>query len=306
MATMGKLELPRIRLGEGFNYLGVFLTFRCNYRCSYCINRHAGAIRTSRHLSAADWIRGLNRFVLRDDLPVSLQGGEPTIHRGFYAIVAGIERRLHIDLLTNMQFDVNEFKRRIPPDRIRRDAPYASIRVSFHPQVMRLEPTMEKALTLQNAGYSVGLFGVLHPDQEAIIHEAQARCRSAGLDFRTKDFLGIHDGRLYGEYRYPGAVEGGTHAPVKCRNSEVLIDPSGFVFRCHHDVYNGLNPIGHILDPALVLERRFRPCQFFGRCNPCDIKVKNNRFQQFGHCAVDITGAESAPLEREVYAYGID
>jgi len=31
-----------------------------------------------------------------------------------------------------------------------------------------------------------------------------------------------------------------------------------------------------------------RPCDALGLCNPCDINVKTNRFQQFGHTSVDI------------------
>jgi hypothetical protein len=293
------MNLKRIKLGEEFNYVGVFLTFRCNYRCSYCINKHSGSIRMSRHLSAEEWVLGLNRLGLKRDLPISLQGGEPTLHQGFYDIINGVSREANIDLLTNLQFKVKEFQSKIPPDRIKREAPYASIRVSYHPQMMNLERTIEKALAMQDRGYSIGLFGVLHPDQEDIILAAQEKCRAVGLDFRTKEFLGFHEGRLYGQYRYPEAVTGGSHEPVMCRNSEMLIDPSGFIFRCHHDVYNGLSPIGHILDPDLKVESRFRDCQFYGRCNPCDIKMKNNRFQQFGHCSVEIEGGPvDAPVEQ--------
>ncbi len=284
--------LSTIVLSDEFNYVGVFLTFRCNYQCSYCINKHSGSIRTSRHLSAEEWIRGLNRFVLKSDLPISLQGGEPTLHPGFYDIVNGIDGGKHIDLLTNLQFSADTFKAKIRPERLRRDAPYASIRVSYHPQMMDLDRTMAKILDLQNAGYSIGLFGVLHPDQEDIILSAREKCRAAGIDFRIKEFLGYHEGKLYGEYLFPEGLDGQEHEPVQCRNSEVLIDPSGFIFRCHHDVYNGVNPIGHILDPELTVQSRFRPCAFFGRCNPCDLKLKTNRFQQFGHCSVEIQGVK--------------
>ena len=70
-------------------------------------------------------------------------------------------------------------------------------------------------------------------------------------------------------YLYPG---GGRWAraqdAVQCRNSEMLIDPSGFIFRCHHDVYNGLNPIGHILDADLKMERKLRAANFSGNVIP--------------------------------------
>jgi MoaA/NifB/PqqE/SkfB family radical SAM enzyme len=230
---------------------------------------------------------------------LSIQGGEPTIHQGFYEIINGVRNDSPIDLLTNLQFTTDEFKSKVHPNRIRRESPYPSVRVSYHPQMMDLDRTIEKILNLQNAGYSIGLFGVMHPEQEDVILSARERCRSMGIDFRVKDFLGHYQGKLYGDYCYPEALDGQNHEPVMCRNSEMLIDPSGFVFRCHHDVYNGINPIGHILDPELNVQSQFRPCTFLGRCNPCDIKLKTNRFQQFGHCSVEITGLKKNISEKQ-------
>ncbi|MFH1772635.1 MAG: hypothetical protein ABH872_07460 [Candidatus Omnitrophota bacterium] len=34
-------------------------------------------------------------------------------------------------------------------------------------------------------------------------------------------------------------------------------------------------------------------CREFGYCNPCDIKVKTNRFLEAGHTAVDIRPIEN-------------
>ena len=42
-------------------------------------------------------------------------------------------------------------------------------------------------------------------------------------------------------------------------------------------------------DPdTLRMDFDFRDCNRFGECNPCDVKLKNNRFQQFGTCSVTI------------------
>ena len=62
------------------------------------------------------------------------------------------------------------------------------------------------------------------------------------------------------------------------------------MYRCHADLYKGRNPIGHILDEYFTEDsiEEFRECSFFGDCNPCDVKVKTNRFQVFGHTSVEI------------------
>jgi hypothetical protein len=283
--------LPSLQLPPDCNYIGVFLTFACDLHCSYCINRHGELRGGGRHLAGDDWLRGLNRLVSRPDLPVTFQGGEPTQHPDFYRIVKGLDARLPIDLLSNLQIDPVRFSGEIPPQRLRRQAPYASIRVSYHPETMVLEPLAERVLGLQSAGYSIGIWGVLHPDQEGDIRQAQEYCLSRGIDFRTKEFLGRHNGVLYGNYRYPGACDGGTGKSVRCRTTELLIGPDGSVFRCHSDLYAGRGAIGHLLDPALAVGAVFRSCDNFGACHPCDVKLKTDRFQIFGHTSVEIVAA---------------
>jgi len=66
---------------------------------------------------------------------------------------------------------------------------------------------------------------------------------------------------------------------VRCRTTELLIDPGGDVFRCHRDLYSGETPIGNILDPEFYIDEGFRECDSYGFCNPCDVKLKTNRFQ---------------------------
>lgn len=280
--------LPPIVVPAAFNYIGVFLTFACNLQCSYCINRFGNLKPTRRMMTGEEWARGLNRLVARPDLPVTLQGGEPTLHPDFYSIIAGIRPELNIDLLTNLAFDIPLFIRHVSPQRLKRDAPYASIRVSFHPETMKIEDLAARVLTLMNAGYSIGIWGVDHPKHEVDIAKAREYCIPLGIDFRTKDFLGEFGGELHGQYRYPGACDRKARTTVKCRTTELLIGPSGDIFRCHSDLYEGRDPIGHILDPDFVIDTGFRLCQNFGHCNPCDVKVKTNRFQQFGHTSVEI------------------
>lgn len=294
MADMTTSDLPPVPLPDRCNYVAAFLTLACNLRCSYCINSYASPAARYKMMSGRDWLRALNRLRSRPDLPVTLQGGEPSLHPDFHQILLGLSPDLHVDVLTNLQFDVEAFMAAVPPDRVRRDAPYASIRVSYHPETMDLADTKARVLRLQAAGYSVGIWAVRHPDATAAIEAAAADCRAAGIDFRFKDFLGRHKGRLYGEYTYPQAVSGVVGPPVLCRTSELILGPAGDVFRCHGDLYEGRGPIGHILDPDFRIDEAFRACDCFGRCNPCDVKTKTNRFQEFGHTSVEIRFPDAA------------
>lgn len=283
-----------IVIPDHYNYIGVFLTLACNLRCSYCIN-HFGKEGFEKHmLSGPEWVKALNRIESRPDLPITLQGGEPSLHKDFIYILNNVKPELNIDILTNLQFDVDEFAERVDPGRIRRDAPYASIRVSYHPETMELDPLVAKVLRMQNAGFSIGIWGVLHPSQEAEVRSAQKKCKSLGIDFRFKEFLGEYGGKMYGTYKYEGSTSQKFEKTVLCKTTELIVGSQGGVYRCHSDLYEGREPVGNIADPAYELEDIYRPCHVFGHCNPCDVKVKTNRFQEFGHTSVDIKEIEPA------------
>ena len=287
---------PAVEVPRRFGYVAAFLTLRCNLHCPWCINRAGGRPPPRTEMSGRDWVRALNRLRCAPDLPVTLQGGEPSLHPDFLGILAGLRPDLPVDLLTNLQFDLDAFLAAVPPGRLRRDAPYSSIRVSYHPGVMDLDDTRARVRRLLDRGYSVGLWAVRHPAHLEEVERARAVCAADGIDFRFKEFLGLHEGRLHGLYKYPGAVSGRVGGPVECRTCELIVGPDGAVHRCHADLYAGRVPVGHLLDPAFAIEDVFRPCDLFGRCNPCDVKVKTDRHQQSGHTSVEIR-----PVQNHVF-----
>lgn len=281
-------ELKSIQIPQTYNYIGVFITFACNLKCSYCINHFEKGIIKRKTISGKDWVLGLNRIISRYDLPVSIQGGEPSLHPDFIYILNNLKPELNIDILTNLQFDVDEFIKMVSPDRIKRKSPYASIRSSFHLEQMDINDIIKKTLKMLEEGFSIGIWGVMHPKYEKVILDAKERCQKLGIDFRTKEFLGEYNGRLYGTYKYEGVCDKKFKKDVRCKTTELLIDSSGNIFRCHADLYGGWTPIGNILDPDFQIEDKFRDCSNFGHCNPCDVKVKTNRFQEYGHTSCEI------------------
>ncbi len=165
--------MKRIYLPKTYNYIAVFLTFRCIYNCHYCITKFGKVSFEKEELDGSQWVSALNRLVIRDDVPVTLQGGEPSLHKDFIYIINHLEKRINIDILTNLSFDVDRFIKKVDPQRLTRQAPYACIRVSYHPEVMHLEELIEKNLKLHKSGFSIGVYGVLHPKQKKIILDAQ-------------------------------------------------------------------------------------------------------------------------------------
>jgi len=287
------MSLERLSLPPENNYIACFLTLNCNLRCEYCINNFNSVNEFNFPIiSGKDWVKGLNRISTRSDVPITLQGGEPSMHPDFIWIINNLKNDLNIDILTNLCFDVDEFMLNVDPKRLKRNALYANIRVSYHPVEMDLDRIIKDVLKLKNKGYSVGIYGILYPRYEKDILNAQEICQKEGIDFRTKEFLGEFKGKLYGTFGYKEAVYGNKKRKCFCRSSDLIIAPNGNIYRCHHDLYKHFSHIGNILDSELKVDYKFIECCEYGDCNPCDVKVKTDRFQVFGHTSVEIKDIE--------------
>jgi len=282
------MNTTAIRIPEFVNYIGVFLTYKCNFNCPYCINNYNTPTAAKNMLSGAEFIEGLNRIESRDDLPVSIQGGEPSLHPDFYEIINNIKPSLRIDILTNLQFDVLEFINKIKPERLARSAPYSPIRVSFHPLKSNSAELISKTLILQNNGFKVGIYGLDLPEFNSQNTEMRNKCMANNIDFRYKEFLGYHNGKLYGTYKYPDAIAGKLNISVKCAPSELLINPAGDIFKCHYHLYSNSCSVGNILSDQYTGDFNEIDCFDYGLCNPCDVKIKTDRYQIFGHTSVRI------------------
>lgn len=276
-----------------YNYIGAFLTLGCNLHCGYCINlNEENSSRKSvsrKPMSAQEWSKAINRLhIVHPDLPVTLQGGEPTFRKDFFKLVNGIKDGVKLDLLTNFMFDADAFIANINPRKFTRDAKYAAIRVSYHPGQNDIDDLIQKHHKMKDAGFYVGIYAVMVPSNQAHIMEIQEKCFKEGVDFRVKEYLGFDGFKWHGEYKYPEAIAQKVHKYCECKTTELIIGPNGDVYRCHSDLYENRMPIGHILDPDFTIEQIHRPCYVFGHCNPCDIKIKTNRHQEYGHTSVDI------------------
>jgi len=267
-----------------YNYIGIFLALRCNLNCEYCLNKQ-GEFNGRCERSAEEWIKVLNNLEIRSDLPITLEGGEPSLHSGFYNIIEKVNYPL--DILSNLQFDVGEFISKVNPvwlNKGRSDS-YKSIRISYHEQDR--EDLLQKAVMLQDAGFNAGIFSINLPEKTANNMKMAELCRKNKIYYFIKDYLGYYNDKLFGFYKYPDAMNHKKRR-VDCRIKELLVAPDGKVFRCHRDLYANNNSIGYIYDSNFKIEDIFRPCNMYGWCNPCDVKLKSNRFLEMGSCSVEI------------------
>jgi hypothetical protein len=354
------MTLPALQLPDTLNYIGVFLALECNLNCSYCINDPQQLGRRSdlfpiisksvrKGLTPAEWATALQRIPFRQDLPITLQGGEPSLYwgsKGLGILLAEVPH--YFDLLTNfaLQPEVLSLSLNGQHAKLQRDAPYPSIRVSYHADEMNrtwkgrgFEELVDRCEALRDYGFrvspikaesDVGIYMVEHPDN--VVTPEMKAAFEGRVPFETKEFLGVHEGTLYGHYLYPFStdlISRGIHPTTlscECKTTELLIDPMGFIWGCHYYLYEGwshggpkaqfaaieskefryakhgakifegqaIAPIGHILDPDFTMADLdiFRPCHQYGRCIGCDTKIKNDRFQSYSDRGVPHTSVK--------------
>ena len=287
--------MNRILVPQDYDYVGIYLTDKCFLKCAYCMTSHHGAEFLNKHCAvhfyAAEWICGLNRFILPKDVPISLQGGEPFLYRGIWEILENVTHKVDIMTALPPGLTREHFLKLKTLDWNRRPAPYPTIRVSYHKGQNDFKELVDRIASLNDI-LSIGLYYLTHPsisDEEIAAMKLYAK--EKGVELRAKDFLGLYQGKMYGELKYPGSVDGQCKgSTVYCRNTVVPVASDGRIYRCHSDLYFNREErsLGNILDDRFEFPQEHRACSFFGLCSECDVKIKTNHLQEYGYTSVDI------------------
>lgn len=297
-------KMNKIAIAEYYDYVGVYLTDRCHLACPYCITRHHGApfgTRSAAYLSPQEWIDGLNRFVLPDDVPVTVQGGEPFLYAGIWELLEGVHHKIDIMTALPPHITKKDFTRLKTLAWNKRPAPYPTIRVSYHQGQHEYTELIERIAELQEI-LSIGLYYLDHPGMQDEIEELRLYATKRKIEVRSKEFLGEYNGQIYGTFLYEDAAQGTpVGITVMCKNTVVPIAPDGTVYRCHSDLYFDRRErvLGSILDPDFSLPTSHLPCDFYGLCSECDVKIKTNHLQQYGYTSVDIVFDAERQARRE-------
>ena len=284
------MNLTQLKLPTSLNYIGLFLTLECNLNCSYCINDpqqsgHRASIfpiqsSAIKAMSPELWARALARIPYSPDLPITLQGGEPMLYWKGLGLGLLLEQVPHyFDLLTNFAIQPETFVRNLrgQQKKLQRDAPYPSIRTSYHAEEMNrswkgrgFEELVERCVALDKLGFRVspdkaksdiGIYMVAHP-QNCVTAEMETIYHGR-VPFETKEFLGVDGNQLYGHYLYPFSTDliarnfAKQTLACECRTTELLLDPLGFVWGCHFYLYQSWEGGGPKRQFAKLAEREF-------------------------------------------------
>lgn len=287
MSILKKPLGKRGKLDPGHVFFTWDLTYNCNYCCSYCSlgdNEEKKSKPQTIVLTPNQWYNIWKDIYDRyGSCELHLTGGEPFIYPGIMEILDRIIEMHTIECSTNFYWDVDEFMKRVPPDRAR-------IGVSFHPEIVDYEVFLNKAIKMKNAGYEVWINYVAYPPFIEDLKPARQRAVSNGIDMSVLPFDGKYKGKKYpAEYNdrekkvlsdlglesqiikkiFDWTFKEKTRTKKKklCRMGQMYakIHPDGKVTRCccEENPY----PIGDImkgtfslLDEALPCENKDCPC----------------------------------------------
>ena len=252
------------------------LTARCNMACSYCIQK--GLVlpgvprrpwRRYEEMAGREWVRALNDLPCRPEHPLILTGGEPTLHRDFLEIAAGLEG-YRLDLTSNLSFDIPALARAME----RAGKRFYSSFHTYGPDYMEPEEFVARARLLLETGL------VEHPvfsfldleyfpqfrrkDTQERIGRMVRAAREEGIPLSINEFRANHLGAPFSRE---------TRRTMECTSAWVNIAPDGEIYNCQYHLTAGKDSFGNIREISRVrpLPRlgTFFLCSDFGWCDPC-------------------------------------
>jgi len=262
----------------------LFPTFRCNYRCSYCVFHQdsTGCLKTitgsewhiGPELSAAEWKQHLDKF---KPYLLEMSGGEPTLSEAIPELVN--------DLPDGCKWAITSNGTYLPDYNERAAKTCGSYTLSFHLEYFKkggkqyLTDLVGKAVELKKQGFPVAFTFVITPEllpmAEAVVPILQKdwpvnihpAAFVVGLNWdkhrdelrRIKKLGGMY----YIEYpmsladcmQFESCTAGG--------RSYFFLMPDGRVLRCHSQVFSQHHQeLGHISTWQLPETDEFIPCEW--------------------------------------------
>jgi len=252
-------------------------TLRCNFSCSYCIQRHdeydKNTMFNLSELSTTEFIDGLKNFKAPF---LVISGGEVTIRNDAATIACGVADNFsYIEIGTNLNKDPSTMIKEI----IQAGKKNIKIGCSFHPEQVKNETMFLLHLKkIMNSPIELNVVAIVDtPDHKG--EEAYKKFQQMGVPkLQLSPYQGFWKGDLY-----PKEFEeyGGRHDKKKCNCSStiVAISPNGNIYRCSHLLYlNSKHSMGNITNITTENEQAIKDniinggyCDELGWCQPCNV-----------------------------------
>lgn len=250
--------------------INIFLSFRCNLKCGYCINRFHENNSPFCHLKMdydhipwEQWTDALSR--LPKESIMVFQGGEPTLYPDFNKIVSAIDNPTRIYSNLHAYSSVEEVAK-IPP---RENMIICTTLHAGTSSNYNIDNVLIHLEMLASIGHKIKIDIVNTP--ELTDHHREV---AKDIPHTLKQLIGYCNGIFYGSENMMDQIDAFSGVPQKvvcAKNGEGMIAPDGSIYKCGYGMYTrdrGL-AIGNLFD-GIFNEEEELLCQNYGYCNPCD------------------------------------
>ena len=283
-------------------YWAHMITFRCNGGCKYCINLARGCMARYPEMSGAQMVEFWNSIENHEGKALSIIGGEPTLHKDFEEMVAGMsgyDVTVTSNLATKFYEDPNF------PSYLRSKSPLR-MNTTFHPSAP-VTPALfaERIFMMRDSGINVGQVAMVKPPNDFDITKWKDEFASAGLNVDEVTFLGFwtegngyfNDSDMKPDNLWPKddidmhlltkvcGIDSLEHYRAQCGMPQdsvvewscnngmktLLVAPDGTVHECHYKLYQNVDGVGNVLTGDWEHQTKPRQCMHFGKCIGCDV-----------------------------------
>jgi len=268
------------------------LTMRCNYKCSYCIQKQIIKKETKRDYRPINEIKEewFNLVGIKNKpFKVVVMGGEPSLHPLFEDIlIALIKDGYNLDCTTNLSFNVDGFVKKMQDEKV----VVPSMWVTFHPENINFDDFADKISLLGGSGV-VGRLTAMYMDLEDQEHLKTKKYIEGMNEFYAKrDKIGCHIVHGYMRGQHSGEAfrrernKDGSKAtrPILCTSSWVNIAPDGEIYNCAYHMSLGKNSFGNISDIKNIRRMpefgEYFRCDDFGWCEACHTQSDHGGYKE--------------------------
>lgn len=262
-----------------------YITYRCNYNCSYCIQKEWYVTREIdrkphrqfEELPGKVWVKSLSSIQYRPPVAI-ITGGEPTLHHDFYEIMIGLSHANYLlELSSNLSFNSDEFIKIFK----RYNLILPSLFTSYPPEHSDPEEFIAKFIKLRDSKIiakmhlnrvDCDIYPQLRSERfDQDIERFKALCKKHNLEFTSAEMRS--DKTTEASYRRIDRHGRKVTMPMECTSGWVDIAPDGEVYNCHYHFTQKTHSFGNIKDIGRL---NYMPeykewfwCNDYGWCDPC-------------------------------------
>lgn len=171
------------------------LNYSCNYRCPYCwfYGQWQELIEKEKYFSPEEWLKMWENIYKRyGSVDIELTGGEPFIYPNFGRLIKLISQLHNIIITTNLSINIEKV---INENKI--DSHRVKISPTFHPNFVKFEDFIKKALFLKRSGFGSMVNYLAYPSQIRPIDYYKNKFEQEGLSFQIMTFWGKYKDKDY-------------------------------------------------------------------------------------------------------------